>query len=460
MMKKKLFSIVLLVLAALLFTLAPTAQAALLDWTSSIDGGYRIAFVTETMSIATSTDITTYNTTVADDAAGSTLLDALGATWNCIGSTETVSAKVNTGTTLTDGGATDVPIYTPAGVLLATGNADLWDGTSLALMARRDGTPITETYRAFTGTTPDGSSMTAGDGRYLGFVGDVRSTRGNDALNQWIGADSSGNTSPNRHLFAMSGVIGGGGFNFDPTPADGASVPAADPLALSWANLPEPNSVADTISVEVFWDTGEAGDDESQSLTLLTSNSTEVTSPGIGTFHWKIVATDPNTGYVPVVTEAVYSLTTTSTNVAPSVNIDGGDRVAWFTDGIISVPITSVVTDADGPDALSYEWFVDDVLVAGETTDSIDLTEADLDVPLLGATNVYAVRLEAYDGEATGEDTVTITVYADGCEAAKGEAPEYTEAMAREIGDTNYDCAVNLVDLAAMALNWLTDESL
>ena len=204
---KKTIVLLVVAVAGLVLALAPAAQAGLLDWTSSIDGGYRIAFVTETMSIATSTDITTYNTTVADDAAGSTLLDALGATWNCIGSTETVSAKVNTGTTLTDGGATDVPIYTPAGVLLATGNADLWDGTILALMARRDGTAIDYIYRAFTGSDNDGTPATSGDGRYLGFAGNIVSTRGNDPLNGWLRGDSSGNTSPNRHLFAMSEPI-------------------------------------------------------------------------------------------------------------------------------------------------------------------------------------------------------------------------------------------------------------
>ncbi len=36
----------------------------------------------------------------------------------------------------------------------------------------------------------------------------------------------------------------------------------------------------------------------------------------------------------------------------------------------------------------------------------------------------------------------------------------YNEAMARLKGDTNYDCKVNLVDFAAMALNWATNESL
>ena len=56
-------------------------------------------------------------------------------------------------------------------------------------------------------------------------------------------------------------------------------------------------------------------------------------------------------------------------------------------------------------------------------------------------------------------DTCTVTVYADACEASKIETP-YSEAEARIIGDTNYDCKVNLVDFAVMASNWLDNVSL
>jgi hypothetical protein len=35
----------------------------------------------------------------------------------------------------------------------------------------------------------------------------------------------------------------------------------------------------------------------------------------------------------------------------------------------------------------------------------------------------------------------------------------YDKTMGRTIGDTNYDCNVNLVDLASMASYWLTNVS-
>jgi hypothetical protein len=50
-------------------------------------------------------------------------------------------------------------------------------------------------------------------------------------------------------------------------------------------------------------------------------------------------------------------------------------------------------------------------------------------------------------------------IYLNGCDAAKGRNG-YNEDAAQEIGDTNYDCKVNLVDFAVMASNWLTDVSL
>ncbi|MBW8018006.1 MAG: hypothetical protein FVQ82_17695, partial [Planctomycetes bacterium] len=57
-----------------------------------------------------------------------------------------------------------------------------------------------------------------------------------------------------------------GGFDFDPTPANGATVAAADPLALSWL-LPEPTIVTDTILVDVYWDTEPNGFGGTQKLT-------------------------------------------------------------------------------------------------------------------------------------------------------------------------------------------------
>ncbi len=75
----------------------------------------------------------------------------------------------------------------------------------------------------------------------------------------------------------------------------------------------------------------------------------------------------------------------------------------------------------------------------------------------------YILEVEVMDPNDTGvpyyfTDTVTVHVYEDSCVAAKAET-SYNELIAREIGDTDFDCKVNLVDFAAMALNWQASES-
>jgi hypothetical protein len=67
----------------------------------------------------------------------------------------------------------------------------------------------------------------------------------------------------------------------------------------------------------------------------------------------------------------------------------------------------------------------------------------------------HVLQLEAFDGEYTGSDTVSINVYRDGCEAAKS-LPDYVPL----VGDLNGDCKVDEADLALLEENWLKDNSL
>ena len=73
----------------------------------------------------------------------------------------------------------------------------------------------------------------------------------------------------------------------------------------------------------------------------------------------------------------------------------------------------------------------------------------------LSATGQYVLQLEADDGEYTGSDTVTINVYADGCEAAKS-LPDFQLIP----GDLNEDCIVNELDLAILEAHWLESNKL
>jgi hypothetical protein len=65
------------------------------------------------------------------------------------------------------------------------------------------------------------------------------------------------------------------------------------------------------------------------------------------------------------------------------------------------------------------------------------------------------LQLEAFDGEYTSSDTVTINVYSDSCEAAQS-LPSYVPL----VGDLNLDCKVDDEDLALLQENWLKDNSL
>ncbi len=63
--------------------------------------------------------------------------------------------------------------------------------------------------------------------------------------------------------------------------------------------------------------------------------------------------------------------------------------------------------------------------------------------------------MEAFDGEYSGSDTVTINVYNDSCQAAQS-LPDYVPL----VGDLNGDCRVDEADLALLEENWLQDNSL
>jgi len=73
----------------------------------------------------------------------------------------------------------------------------------------------------------------------------------------------------------------------------------------------------------------------------------------------------------------------------------------------------------------------------------------------LAATGEYILKLEAFDGEYTGSDTIAINVYSDSCAAARS-LPDYEPL----VGDLNGDCRVDDADMALLQENWLKDNSL
>ena len=150
---------------------------------------YRLVFVTAGLHNASSTAIADYNAFVSSQANSSVSLAALGATWSVLGSTSAVDAIANTNTDPVSAG---VPIYNLNGQLVASGNADLWDGSlAHAINVTQNGGILAGAV--FTGTGVNGLGLT---NRQLG-SNEARVQYGNSGLTSsgWTTIDWSGSLS-------------------------------------------------------------------------------------------------------------------------------------------------------------------------------------------------------------------------------------------------------------------------
>jgi hypothetical protein len=196
-MKTKLF------ITAGILGAALASQAALLDWTAGLaeNAEYRIVFVTSTTTLATSTDINYYNTFVNTAADINSELDAIS--WTAIGSTATVDAIDNTGTT---GAGTGIAIYTTTGTLIATDYTDLWNGPIAAPIDVNESGVLDFNLVVWTGSTDAGlgeGSITLGNSG----PSSVNIGKSNLATGQWIDRNIPQDGADSNHLYAMSGVL-------------------------------------------------------------------------------------------------------------------------------------------------------------------------------------------------------------------------------------------------------------
>ena len=167
---------------------------------------YRLAFVTSTTRDASSSNIADYNAFVTGVANAVSQLSALGATWTAIGSTNAVAARDNTSTNPGVDG-TGVPIFLLDDTLLATGNADLWDGSiTNPLRIDQTGTLVVGGGSAsFVWTGSNVSGTQAGFNLNLGngtpFHGNITSTSSG-----WIAANNLSSLN-SFHLYAISSTL-------------------------------------------------------------------------------------------------------------------------------------------------------------------------------------------------------------------------------------------------------------
>lgn len=238
-----------------------------------------------------------------------------------------------------------------------------------------------------------------------------------------------------------------------PFPSDDGLAKQGD-VELSWT-LPDPCVAGQPVSVNVYFT------DNYDALALFTDpasiqvvNNQSVTSVVVQTqpktrYYWAVDAyvgraDDPVIG-------PIFSFI--SDNPPPVVNA-GADLVTWLgEDGTRTKSLDATVTD-DG--AYTVQWTVVSEPNDPNIPDAVFTDPSAEDTSItLSALGEYVLQLDAFDGEYTGSDTVTINVYQDGCEAAKS-LPDYVPFP----GDLNGDCKVDDLDVAILEEDWLEDNSL
>ena len=235
----------------------------------------------------------------------------------------------------------------------------------------------------------------------------------------------------------------------NPNPVNGGfAAPGA--VELSWT-LPDPCVPGQPVPVDVYFT------DDLQAMQTFTNpaaiqvvSKQNVTSVVVQTqpktrYYWAVdtYVGDPN----DPIWGPMFSFL--ADNAPPTVEA-GADVVTWLANGVRSGNLDATVTDDD---AYTVQWTV--VSEPSEGAAVIETATAEDASITLSAVGEYVLQLEAFDGEYTGSDTVTINVYNDSCEAAQS-LPDYVPL----VGDLNGDCKVDDVDMALLQENWLKDNSL
>ena len=234
-----------------------------------------------------------------------------------------------------------------------------------------------------------------------------------------------------------------------PNPPDGGQT-YPGMVELSWT-LPDPCVPGQPVPVDVYFT------DDLEALQMFTDpaaiqvvSKQNVTSVVVQTqpktrYYWAVdtYVGDPN----DPIFGPIFSLV--ADNSPPEVDA-GANIVTWLQDGSRTGNLDATVTDDD---AYTVQWTV--VSEPNEGNAVIETATAEDASITLSAVGEYVLQLEAFDGEYTGSDTVTINVYNDSCEAAQS-LPDYVPL----VGDLNGDCKVDDVDMALLEENWLQDNSL
>jgi len=239
----------------------------------------------------------------------------------------------------------------------------------------------------------------------------------------------------------------------NPNPVDGGSVSPGE-VELSWT-LPDPCVPGQPVPVDVYFTNDlELLKQFTDPAAIRIVSKQNVTSVVVQTqsktqYYWAVDAyvgspADPVLGPI---------FTFFTDNQAPTVQVEKDLVTTWLTNGTVDVNLDATVIDDGFIGPYSVAWTV--VSEPNEGTAVLSDAGAEDTSVSLSAIGQYVLQLEADDGEYTGSHTVTINVYADGCEAAKS-LPDFQLIP----GDINEDCIVNELDLAILEEHWLESNSL
>ncbi|MCX6880122.1 MAG: hypothetical protein NTW21_40905 [Verrucomicrobia bacterium] len=222
---------------------------------------YRLIFVTSTETHSGGADqaglvppgfltVAEYDAFATNTATAVSALASLNTTWKAVITTRSPNsnATTNTATDPSVNASTSVPIYQLGGMLVATGYADLWDGTIASPINRNElgGPPAAQYaggYNVWTGANASGTNAGAGnalinqDGGYIS-IGTATAT---DA--SWITGLGPGDPNARHNdlmpIYAISGML------TVPEPQS----PLCDMVAFTWGTSPVYHGVIDQLAV-------------------------------------------------------------------------------------------------------------------------------------------------------------------------------------------------------------------
>jgi hypothetical protein len=233
----------------------------------------------------------------------------------------------------------------------------------------------------------------------------------------------------------------------NPNPPHGSTV-GAGAHQLQWT-LPEPNQPGGIVTCDVYFGTNPIVEANPKVVVRQAVESVSVTLASFTDYYWALDLYDSSISDTePFMLSPIFTFNTY--NKAPI--LDAGDDVAtWLDNGLRVVQLHGVVSDDGIPRPATFLWTV--------IAEPNELNPADISDPLalnpfvtVKEIGSYTLQLEANDGEFTTTDTMQIVLYADSCEHAKNQ-----EGFERLPGDANYDCKVDLLDLANLGESWLQE---